>query len=115
MTEDDTIDQGEFEIIDRNGDTIAVSSVDALDEEFGPDETFADKVKDLSDHDLHTAVEELMRRAFQAARRQLEFVEDASRIPLYIAIAGQSSVDRLDHDAIKYNFKVYDYTGPVLS
>jgi len=109
MTED--IDQGEFEIVDRNGDTIAVSSVDALDEEFGPDEKFADKLKDLSDHDLHLAVEELLSRSFRTARRQMELLDESNSNLLMVSIQCQTSVNRDDFDAVKFGFRIYNYGG----
>lgn len=108
MTEDTNND--EFAIVDRNDETIAVTSVSALDEEFGPDETFADKVTELSDHDLHIAVEELTRRAFRAAQRHLELLDEGANVPLYITMAVECRRDEVE--PIKYRFQCYNYAGP---
>ena len=106
MTEDN-----EFEIVDRNNETIAVTSVDALDEEFGPDQTFADKLSDLSDHDLHLAVEELLKRSFKTAKRKLELLDESNSNLLMVSIQCQTSVNRDDFDAVKYGFRIYNYGG----
>lgn len=109
-----TEDNNEFEIVDRNEETIAVTSVEALDEEFGPDATFAEKIADLSDHDLHMCVEELVRRSIKAARRNIEMLDEGSTCPLYVSIQTNTTNDNDGYDftPIKYRFQCYNYGGP---
>src|SRR5690606_1813266 len=97
---------------DRNDVTIAVSSVEALDEEFGPDETFADKLADLSDHDLHLAVAELFRRSFRLARRKLELLDESGNNLLQFGITTQGRVDDDELEPIKFRANVLNYSGP---
>lgn len=109
-----TIEDNEFEIIDRNDETISVTSVEAIDEEFGSGPSFADSIADLSDHNLHMCVEELIRRSIKAARRNIEMLDLGSTNPLQISITTSTLYEGTGYDfaPVKYFFRCYNPSGP---
>lgn len=88
---------------------VVVTSEEAIEEEFGPDMSFKERLSELTDEDLHLAVEELFRRAFLKSKDRLEVAGHGGK-SLYVEIAGSMSSDG-EVGASKYRFRVYNPYG----